>query len=53
MTCFSPQKTYQKTKEQLEAELKLEYENYVELERTTLINLGLLKASDVLPPSWS
>ncbi|XP_054422809.1 dynein axonemal intermediate chain 3 [Pteronotus mesoamericanus] len=42
-------KTYQKTKEQLEAELKMDYENYLELERTTLINLGLIKASDMTP----
>ncbi|ELK06302.1 WD repeat-containing protein 63 [Pteropus alecto] len=44
-----PLKTYQKTKEQLEAELKMDYENYLELEKTVLINLGLLKATDTMP----
>ncbi|KAM5320931.1 dynein axonemal intermediate chain 3 [Glossophaga mutica] len=42
-------KTYQKTKEQLEAELKAEYERYLELEKSTLFGLGLFKVSDTLP----
>ncbi|KAM8952014.1 dynein axonemal intermediate chain 3 isoform 3-T4 [Lycaon pictus] len=39
-------KTYQKSKEQLEAELKMDYESYLELEKTTLINLGFLKVAE-------
>ncbi|XP_058159219.1 dynein axonemal intermediate chain 3 isoform X3 [Dasypus novemcinctus] len=39
-------KTYQKTKEQMEAELKMDYESYLEMERTVLINLGLIKVTD-------
>ncbi|CAO2600369.1 Dynein axonemal intermediate chain 3 [Lemmus lemmus] len=39
-------KTYTKSKEQLGAELKLEYENYVELEKSVLFSLGLVKASE-------
>ncbi|XP_077761385.1 dynein axonemal intermediate chain 3 isoform X4 [Canis aureus] len=39
-------KTYQKSKEQLEAELKMDYESYLELEETTLINLGFLKVAE-------
>lgn len=40
------QKTYTKTKEQMEAELKLEYDSYVELEKSVLFNLGLVKVSE-------
>uniref|UniRef100_A0A8C0ZS39 Dynein axonemal intermediate chain 3 n=1 Tax=Castor canadensis TaxID=51338 RepID=A0A8C0ZS39_CASCN len=40
-------KTYHKSKEQMEAELKLDYESYLELEKTVLINLGLVKVSEV------
>ncbi|XP_037354413.2 dynein axonemal intermediate chain 3 isoform X1 [Talpa occidentalis] len=36
-------KIYQKSKEHMEAELKLDYESYLDLERSTLINLDLLK----------
>ncbi|XP_007944383.1 dynein axonemal intermediate chain 3 [Orycteropus afer afer] len=39
-------KTYQKSKEQIEAELKMDYENYLELEKTVLVNLGLIKVSE-------
>lgn len=39
-------KIYTKTKEQLEAELKLEYESYVELEKSILFSLGLVKVSE-------
>uniref|UniRef100_A0A2K5S0E9 Dynein axonemal intermediate chain 3 n=1 Tax=Cebus imitator TaxID=2715852 RepID=A0A2K5S0E9_CEBIM len=39
-------KTYQKSKEQMEAELKMDYESYLELEKTVLINLGLLKVTE-------
>nr|XP_048309620.1 dynein axonemal intermediate chain 3 [Myodes glareolus] len=39
-------KIYTKTKEQMEAELKLEYDSYVELEKSVLFNLGLVKASE-------
>uniref|UniRef100_H0WWX6 Dynein axonemal intermediate chain 3 n=1 Tax=Otolemur garnettii TaxID=30611 RepID=H0WWX6_OTOGA len=39
-------KTYQKSKEQIEAGLKLDYEQYLDLEKTTLISLGLLKISE-------
>jgi hypothetical protein len=31
----------------MEAELKLDYESYLELEKTVLINLGLVKVSEV------
>ncbi|XP_005385198.1 PREDICTED: WD repeat-containing protein 63 [Chinchilla lanigera] len=41
-------KTYQKSKEQMEAELKMEYDSYLELEKTILINLGLLKAPEIV-----
>ncbi|XP_023554822.1 WD repeat-containing protein 63 [Octodon degus] len=40
-------KTYQKSKEQIEAELKLDYESYLELEKNILINLGLMKAPEI------
>lgn len=40
------QKIYTKTKEQMEAELKLEYDSYVELEKSILFNLGLVKVSE-------
>ncbi|KAF0877572.1 WDR63 protein, partial [Crocuta crocuta] len=36
-------KTYQKSKEQMEAELRDDYDSYLELEKNTLINLGLIK----------
>ncbi|KAG8519517.1 WD repeat-containing protein 63 [Galemys pyrenaicus] len=36
-------KTYHKSKEQMEAELKLDYESYLELEKSILIHLDLLK----------
>ncbi|XP_009422689.4 dynein axonemal intermediate chain 3 isoform X2 [Pan troglodytes] len=39
-------KTYQKSKEQMQAELKMDYENYLELEKTVLINLGLIKVTE-------
>ncbi|KAF6346020.1 hypothetical protein mRhiFer1_018328 [Rhinolophus ferrumequinum] len=39
-------KTYQKSKEQLEAELQMDYESYLELEKTILLNLGLIKMTD-------
>lgn len=39
-------KIYQKTKEQMEAELKLEYENYLDLEKSVLFALGLGKVSE-------
>ncbi|XP_059122377.1 dynein axonemal intermediate chain 3 isoform X2 [Peromyscus eremicus] len=39
-------KVYTKTKEQMEAELKLEYESYLELEKSILFNLGLTKVSE-------
>ncbi|KAM6168306.1 dynein axonemal intermediate chain 3 [Erethizon dorsatum] len=39
-------KTYQKSKEQMEAELKMDYESYLELEKTILFNLGLVKAPE-------
>ncbi|XP_075395095.1 dynein axonemal intermediate chain 3 [Tenrec ecaudatus] len=39
-------KTYQKSKEQIEAELKLDYESYLELEKATLVSLGLLRVSE-------
>ncbi|XP_073090319.1 dynein axonemal intermediate chain 3 isoform X1 [Manis javanica] len=37
---------YQKSKEQLETELKMDYESYLELEKTVLISLGLITASE-------
>lgn len=40
------QKSHSKTKEQMEAELKLEYESYVELEKSVLLDLGLVKVSE-------
>ncbi|XP_050016125.1 dynein axonemal intermediate chain 3 isoform X1 [Alexandromys fortis] len=39
-------KIYSKSKEHLEAELKLEYESYVELEKAVLFSLGLGKVSE-------
>ncbi|KAL4831643.1 hypothetical protein H8958_014365 [Nasalis larvatus] len=39
-------KIYQKSKEQMEAELKMDYESYLELEKTVLINLGLIKVTE-------
>ncbi|KAL1772377.1 WD repeat-containing protein 63 [Sigmodon hispidus] len=39
-------KVYKMTKEQMEAELRLEYENYLELEKSVLFNLGLIKVSE-------
>uniref|UniRef100_A0A8B9W2Q5 Dynein axonemal intermediate chain 3 n=1 Tax=Bos mutus grunniens TaxID=30521 RepID=A0A8B9W2Q5_BOSMU len=39
-------KTFQKSKEQLEAELKMDYESYLELEKTILTNLGLSKEKE-------
>ena len=39
-------KIYQKTKEQMEAELKLEYESYLDLEKSVLFALGLSKVSE-------
>ncbi|XP_006984798.1 dynein axonemal intermediate chain 3 [Peromyscus maniculatus bairdii] len=39
-------KVYTKTKEQMEAELRLEYESYLELEKSVLFNLGLTKVSE-------
>ncbi|XP_040843173.1 dynein intermediate chain 3, axonemal [Ochotona curzoniae] len=39
-------KAYQKSKEQMEAELKSDYESYLELEKNTLINLGLIKVTE-------
>ncbi|XP_034874036.1 WD repeat-containing protein 63 [Mirounga leonina] len=41
-------KTYQKSKEQLEAELKMDYESYLELEKNTLINLGFIKVKETM-----
>ncbi|GAB5575221.1 dynein axonemal intermediate chain 3 [Prionailurus iriomotensis] len=41
-------KTYQKSKEQMEAELKADYDNYLELEKNTLINLGLIKVPEMM-----
>ncbi|KAM7100196.1 dynein axonemal intermediate chain 3 isoform 2-T3 [Molossus nigricans] len=37
---------YQKGKEQLDAELKMDYESYLDLEKTVLINLGMIRVSD-------
>ncbi|XP_057649501.1 dynein axonemal intermediate chain 3 [Chionomys nivalis] len=42
-------KIYSKSKEHLEAELKLEYESYVELEKSVLFSLGLGKAAEKVP----
>ncbi|XP_040607574.1 dynein intermediate chain 3, axonemal [Mesocricetus auratus] len=39
-------RVYQKTKEQMEAELKLEYDSYLELEKAVLFSLGLVKVSE-------
>lgn len=39
-------KTYHRSKEQMEAELKLEYESYLELEQSVLFALGLSKVSE-------
>ncbi|XP_038167661.1 dynein intermediate chain 3, axonemal isoform X1 [Arvicola amphibius] len=39
-------KIYSKSKEQMEAELKLEYDSYVELEKSVLFSLGLGKVSE-------
>ncbi|KAM5256212.1 dynein axonemal intermediate chain 3 [Ctenodactylus gundi] len=36
-------KTYQKSKELMEAELKMDYESYLELENSILVQLGLIK----------
>ncbi|XP_008062999.1 WD repeat-containing protein 63 [Carlito syrichta] len=41
-------KTYQKSKEQMEAEMRMDYESYLELERSVLINLGLIKVTEML-----
>ncbi|KAM5267372.1 dynein axonemal intermediate chain 3 [Hipposideros larvatus] len=41
-------KTYQKSKEQVEAELKMDYESYLELEKTVLFNLGLMNVTDTM-----
>ncbi|XP_016076111.1 PREDICTED: WD repeat-containing protein 63 [Miniopterus natalensis] len=42
-------KTYHKGKEQLEAELKMDYETYLDLEKAVLIKLGLIKPQDTMP----
>ena len=39
-------KTFQKSKEQLEAELKMDYESYLGLEKNILSNLGLSKEKE-------
>ncbi|XP_076976534.1 dynein axonemal intermediate chain 3 isoform X2 [Tamandua tetradactyla] len=39
-------KTYQKTKEQMEAELRMDYESYLEMEKSILISLGLIKVTE-------
>ncbi|XP_062049407.1 dynein axonemal intermediate chain 3 [Lepus europaeus] len=39
-------KTYHKSKEQIEAELKSDYESYLELEKSILISLGLIKVTE-------
>ncbi|CAH6777166.1 dynein axonemal intermediate chain 3 [Phodopus roborovskii] len=39
-------RVYNKTKEQMEAEMKLEYDSYLELEKAVLFNLGIVKVSD-------
>ncbi|XP_047641385.1 dynein axonemal intermediate chain 3 isoform X5 [Phacochoerus africanus] len=39
-------KTYQKSKERLETELKTDYDDYLELEKSTLIRLGLIKVEE-------
>ncbi|XP_032753103.1 WD repeat-containing protein 63 [Rattus rattus] len=39
-------KTYHRSKEQMEAELKLEYESFLELEQSVLFALGLSKVSE-------
>ncbi|XP_051021822.1 dynein axonemal intermediate chain 3 [Acomys russatus] len=39
-------KVFQKTKELMEAELRLEYENHVELEKAVLFNLGLGRVTE-------
>ncbi|XP_073752496.1 dynein axonemal intermediate chain 3 isoform X2 [Callorhinus ursinus] len=41
-------KMYQKSKEQLEAELKMDYESYLELEKNILINLGFIKVKETM-----
>ncbi|XP_036208302.1 WD repeat-containing protein 63 [Myotis myotis] len=41
-------KPHQKGKDQLEADLKMDYESYLELEKTVLLSLGLIKATDTL-----
>ncbi|XP_015427599.1 PREDICTED: WD repeat-containing protein 63 [Myotis davidii] len=41
-------KPHQKGKDQLEADLKMDYESYLELEKTVLLSLGLTKATDTL-----
>ncbi|XP_070261594.1 dynein axonemal intermediate chain 3 [Myotis yumanensis] len=41
-------KPHQKGKDQLEADLKMDYESYLELEKTVLFNLGLTKVTDTL-----
>lgn len=46
VSLVSTQKVYTKTKEQMEAELRLEYESYLELEKSVLFNLGLTKVSE-------
>ncbi|XP_028918860.1 dynein intermediate chain 3, axonemal isoform X1 [Ornithorhynchus anatinus] len=39
----------QKSREQMEAEVKLEYEEYLALERNILLELGLIKEQEVFP----
>uniref|UniRef100_A0A8D0QH69 Dynein axonemal intermediate chain 3 n=1 Tax=Sus scrofa TaxID=9823 RepID=A0A8D0QH69_PIG len=39
-------KTYQKSKERLETELKADYDDYLELEKSTLVRLGLIKVEE-------
>lgn len=41
-------RTYHKGKEQLEAELKMDYETYLDLEKAVLIKLGLIKPQDTM-----
>uniref|UniRef100_A0A8C3YKZ2 Dynein axonemal intermediate chain 3 n=1 Tax=Catagonus wagneri TaxID=51154 RepID=A0A8C3YKZ2_9CETA len=41
-------KTYQKSKERLESEVKMDYDNYLELEKNTLISLGLIKLKETI-----
>ncbi|KAM4873171.1 dynein axonemal intermediate chain 3 isoform 2-T2 [Thomomys bottae] len=39
-------RVYTKSKEQMEAEVKLDYESYLELEKAVLISLGLIKVTE-------